>query len=144
MILRGSLSAPYINSLLPVGAHTEEYVNPPGNYPSEPNYLWLEAGTNFGIHDDADPGVNHQSTTQHLTTLLTTAGISWKTYQEDISGTSCPLTSSGKYAPKHDPFLYFDDVTNTSSPTSATAPAASPLSTPACPSPRINPSPSPV
>src|SRR5215471_4476310 len=32
---------------------------PPGNnphiHPSEPNYLWAEAGTNFGVGNDADP-----------------------------------------------------------------------------------------
>ena len=53
-----------------MGAHAEQYSTRRGIHPSEPNYLWLEAGTNFGIHDDNDPSVNHQGTTQHLTTLL--------------------------------------------------------------------------
>jgi hypothetical protein len=35
------------------------------------------------------------------------------------SGTTCPLVSSGEYAAKHDPFVYFDDVTNTLDPNSA-------------------------
>jgi phosphatidylinositol-3-phosphatase len=52
-------------------------------------------------------------------TLLTNAGISWKAYQEDIGGTNCPLTSQALYAPKHNPFVYFDDVTNTNDPMSA-------------------------
>ncbi|MDQ6603298.1 MAG: alkaline phosphatase family protein [Chloroflexota bacterium] len=120
--IHGSTSAPYINSLLPLSAHAEQYFNPPGIHPSEPNYLWLEAGTNFGILNDAEPAVNHQSTTQHLTSLLTSAGVSWKTYQESIDGTNCPLTSGGtdgKYAARHNPFVYFDDVTNTNSPASA-------------------------
>jgi len=120
--IHGSASAPYINTLLPIGAHAEQYFNPPGNHPSEPNYLWLEAGTNFGIQNDAEPAVNHQSTTQHLTTLLGNAGLTWKAYEENIDGTSCPLTTggtNGKYAARHDPFVYFDDVTNTNSPVSA-------------------------
>src|SRR5438552_5244444 len=50
--INGSASAPYINSLLTQGAHAEAYYNPPGLHPSEPNYLWLEAGTNFGITND--------------------------------------------------------------------------------------------
>ena len=92
--IKGSPSAPYLNTtLLPMASHAEQYYNPPGNHPSEPNYLWLEAGTNFGITDDADPAVNHQSTRLHLVTLLTTAHITWKSYQEGISGTECPLTS---------------------------------------------------
>ena len=51
--------------------------------------------------------------------LLEQAGISWKSYQEDISGTTCPLEKSGLYAPKHNPMVYFDDVTNTNDPGSA-------------------------
>jgi len=109
----GSKSAPYINStLLPIASHAEQYFNPPGIHPSEPNYLWLEAGTNFGILDDNEPAVNHQSTTQHLATFLQNKNISWKSYQENIDGTTCPLVSSGLYATKHNPFVFFDDVTN--------------------------------
>lgn len=121
--IHGSSSAPYLNSLLPLGAHAERYFNYPGIHPSEPNYLWLEAGTNFGILNDAEPDVNHQGTTQHLTSLLTAAGVSWKAYQENIDGTICPLTTggtNGKYAARHDPFVYFDDVTDTNDPASAT------------------------
>ena len=116
---KGSTSAPYINTLLTTFAHAEQYYNPPGIHPSEPNYLWLEAGTNFGIADDNDPSSNHQSTTNHLVTFLKNANISWKSYQEDISGTTCPLTLVNKYAPKHNPFVFFDDVTNTNDPASA-------------------------
>ena len=109
----GSASAPYINNtLLPMASSALNYKNPPGMHPSLPNYLWLEAGTNFGVLNDSAPSTNHQATTQHLVTLLQSAGISWKSYQEAISGTACPLTSSGLYAPKHNPMVYFDDVTN--------------------------------
>ncbi len=118
--IKNSLSAPYINNtLLPTASYAEQYYNPPGNHPSEPNYLWLEAGTNFGISNDLDPVFNHQSTTQHFVTLLNNAGYSWKSYQEDISGTDCPLTGSGSYAPKHNPMVFFDDVTNTNNPNSS-------------------------
>ena len=111
--IHNSSSAPYINgTLLPMASYAMQYYNPPGTHPSEPNYLWLEAGTNFGIFDDGDPQTNHQSTTNHLVTLLSGAGVSWKSYQEDISDTACPLTSQGLYAPKHNPMVFFDDVTN--------------------------------
>jgi phosphatidylinositol-3-phosphatase len=115
--IKNSPSAPYINgTLLPMASYAQQYFNPPGNHPSEPNYLWLEAGTNFGISDDANPDVNHQGTTQHLVTLLNNAHVSWKSYQEGISGTVCPLTGNGLYAPKHNPMVFFDDVTNTNNP----------------------------
>src|SRR2546428_14097487 len=79
--VHGAANAPYINNtLLPQASHAEQYYNPPRLHPSLPNYLWLEAGTNFSILND-----NHQSTTAHLVTQLKNAGISWKTYQEDIS-----------------------------------------------------------
>jgi phosphatidylinositol-3-phosphatase len=118
--IKGSTNAPYINNtLLPRASYCAQYYNPPDLHPSEPNYLWLEAGTNFGIRDDLDPTVNHQSTTNHLVTLLEHAGVSWRAYQEDISGACVPLTATNGYAPKHNPFVYFDDVTGTNNPAGA-------------------------
>jgi hypothetical protein len=62
--------------------------NNPHIHPSEPNYLWSEAGTNFGVLNDNDPyrvpGGTNQNTDQHLSSLLTKAGKTWKSYQEDI------------------------------------------------------------
>jgi hypothetical protein len=114
-------SAPYINqTLLPLASYAQQYYNPPGIHPSEPNYLWLEAGDNFGIANDAGPSQNHQSSQAHLGTLLSQASISWKSYQEDIIGDVCPLTDIGLYAPKHNPMVFFDDVTDTNDPLSAT------------------------
>jgi phospholipase C len=115
----GSASAPYLNSLLSQGAHADHYMNPPGLHPSEPNYLWLEAGTHFGVTNDKEPSANHQSTDAHLVTQLEKAGFTWKSYQEDIPGTDCPLTAFKKYAPKHNPMVYFDDVTDSLDPMSA-------------------------
>jgi hypothetical protein len=62
--------------------------NNPDIHPSEPNYLWAEAGTNFGVRNDNDPfsttGGTNQNTNLHLSNLLTQAGKTWKSYQEDI------------------------------------------------------------
>ena len=92
-----ALSAPYIrNVLVPMGAHAEQYYNPPGNHPSLPNYLWLEAGSNLGITDDNPPSINHRSTTMHLVTYLNNTGISWRAYEEGIDGSTCPLSGVGK------------------------------------------------
>jgi hypothetical protein len=74
----------------------QENGNNPHIHPSEPNYLWAEAGTNFGILDDDDPYAdnppNAQNTTQHLSGLLQRAGRTWKSYQEDTDLS----TSNGK------------------------------------------------
>ena len=108
-------NAPYLNSkLLPMGAHASNYNNPPGIHPSLPNYLWLEAGTNFGILSDG-PSVaaDTQTTTQHLVTLLNNAGIPWKAYSEEADGKSCPLGNEW-----HVPFVFFADVTDNLNPNS--------------------------
>ena len=115
--IKGNPDAPYINStLLPMASYCEQYYNPPAVHPSLANYIWLEAGTNFGILNGNNPSINHQATTNHLVSLLQRAGISWKTYQEDIDGVSVPLTDSNGYAVRHDAFVYFDDVTGTNNP----------------------------
>ena len=66
--------------------------NNPHIHPSEPNYLWAEAGTNFGIFNDSDPfspqsgtgAIQNQDNQLHLVRLLDGCGVSWKSYQEDI------------------------------------------------------------
>jgi len=65
-------------------------------HPSEPNYVWAEAGYNFRIGNDDDPFVPNGSTNQvnnldnqlHLTGLLAQAGRTWKSYQEDVDLTT--------------------------------------------------------
>src|SRR5439155_856121 len=79
--------------------------------PDHRGYRRCKAGTNFGVLNDDPPAQNHQSTASRLVTLLNTAGVSWKAYQEGISGMTCPLTNVGEYVVRHDPFVYFDDVT---------------------------------
>lgn len=135
----GSSHAPYINhTLLPQSSYATQYYNPPGNHPSLPNYLWLEAGTNCFpgpgcIHSDLAPTNYRIHSTSHLTALLTKARITWRNYSENISGNSCPLSQnsianvagengigSSLYAPRHDPFIYFADNTNDFSSSSRT------------------------
>ena len=47
--------------------------------------------------------------------MLAAAGISWHEYAEGISDGSCPLSDAYPYAPKHNPFVYFNDVTGSAS-----------------------------
>jgi hypothetical protein len=72
--------------------------NNPHIHPSEPNYIWAEAGTNFNIFNDADPFVpqggptvnqdNNIDNQLHLVRLLARAGKTWRSYQEDTDLTS--------------------------------------------------------
>jgi phosphatidylinositol-3-phosphatase len=120
--IKGNPSAPYINqTLLPQAAHAEQYFNPPHNHPSLPNYIWIEAGTNFGVLDDRSPLADSQSSTQHLVTLLSHAAggpVEWRAYEANISGKDCPLANRYPYAVRHDPFVYFKDVTKQNDPNS--------------------------
>jgi hypothetical protein len=107
----GDTNCPYINNtLLHLASRAERYFTPTNLHPSEPNYIWLEAGTNFGIRDDGLPAINHISSTNHLVTLLENAGITWKTYQESYIGGTDPLTNNYPYVARHNPFVFFDDI----------------------------------
>jgi phosphatidylinositol-3-phosphatase len=111
--IKGSPSAPYINgTLLPMGAHAERYASPYDIHPSEPNYIWMEAADDLEIRDDDDPDSNYRTTKNHLTNHLDAAGVSWKSYQEGIEPGLCPVSSQGLYGAKHNPMVYFDDVTD--------------------------------
>jgi hypothetical protein len=108
--IKGNTNAAFINDvLLPMSSYCDHFFTPPGTRGSLAQYLWLEAGTNFGIND-GDPVTRHLSTTNHLVIQLQNAGITWKTYQENISGSDCPTASSGLYFDFHNPYIYFDDI----------------------------------
>jgi phospholipase C len=106
----GSPYAPYINgTLLKLGAEAAGY-HDSYVHPSEPNYIWMVAGENFGILNDDDPGPgNIISSQSHLADQIEAAGLTWKSYQESM-GPVCGLASHGTYAVKHNPFAYFADI----------------------------------
>jgi hypothetical protein len=105
----GSASAPYINGLVAQGAEAAGY-HDSYVHPSEPNYIWMLAGENFGILNDDDPNRNQTiNGASHLANQIEQAGLTWKTYQESM-GQACGLTSHGSYAVKHNPFAYFSDI----------------------------------
>jgi len=112
--LKDNPLAPYINgTLMKTSAHAEQYFNPPGNHPSQPNYLWLQAGTNFGVLADTQPGQPQLFTERHLTKVLEDAGISWRNYAEPDFGSPvfdvCPLDFTFLDV-EHLATVYFNDV----------------------------------
>jgi hypothetical protein len=108
-------AAPFINSLVKGTsgisdqvAFANGYINSGvGVHPSEPNYIWAEAGTNFGVLNDDDPyhadctPDTVQTTNQHLSAFLNVARRSWKSYQEDtdVDATNTPLPESAWTVP---------------------------------------------
>jgi hypothetical protein len=89
-------AAPYLNSLMTPGSANALQTSFASNYynvefndpsvsihPSEPNYVWQEAGL-AGPLNDADPYPNNIVNAPNLSALLQAAGIPWKSYQEDM------------------------------------------------------------
>jgi len=131
----GNAAAPYINGLITPGnpsaaqvSYAVSYHNAGvGVHPSEPNYVWAEAGTDFGVHTDADPSAaaNNVFNAPHLTGQLDTARIRWRNYEEDVDLSSAATTSASgttgpvnpyngstqfNYAVKHNPMAFFTDT----------------------------------
>jgi phosphatidylinositol-3-phosphatase len=115
----GNTNATYINmTLKPESAWASMFMDElPAIDPSEPHYVWMEAGTNaFTDHtftSDADAsGSNSTKDTAHLVTQLDAAHIGWTSYQEGMTAGTCPIASIGSafYAAKHDPFVFYQDV----------------------------------
>jgi hypothetical protein len=76
-------------------------------HPSLPNYLALVSGSTQGISSDCTDCIVRA---RSLADTLEAAGMTWKTYAEDLPYAGFTGGSDGRYAKKHDPFLYFRDV----------------------------------
>jgi hypothetical protein len=98
----GSSSTPYINSLARrYGLAASAYAI---THPSLPNYLALTGGSTFGISSDCtDCGVPGAG----LVGQLDERQISWKGYMEDLPHPCFTGAGAGRYAKKHDPFVYY-------------------------------------
>ena len=126
----GNKNAPYINGELSAqAARANNFVDDTDAHLSQPHYIQMLAGRTV-FHDadftcDQDPlepcsdSNKHQNWTTssgHLMAQLDAAldpTLTWMTYQEgyDPEKTgACPIYSDGLYAAKHNPFVYFADV----------------------------------
>jgi len=109
--------APYINNtLIPNYARATNFLDPLPKEDSEPHYIWMEAGTNkfkdhtFKTDNDAS-ATNSTASRDHLSAQIEQTGtVTWLTYQEDANSGQCPITSGFPYAAKHNPFIFFRDV----------------------------------
>jgi TPR repeat protein len=116
LIYGNTSHAPYINDvLLTLGARATNFRDELPHLDSEPHYLWMEAGTNvFPDHtfeSNENPSEsNSTGSTAHLSAQLAAANKSWMTYQESAPPGICPINNSGLYAARHNPFVFFRDV----------------------------------
>lgn len=113
--IQGNVAAPYINSLITAGNPNAQYTSYFSNtlnagvgiHPSEPNYIYQFAGTNVnaanGVADtiDNDPSAAAKNifTNNNLGNKLTTAGVSWNNYQEDVQYSTSPTGLTSASAP---------------------------------------------
>lgn len=119
-VVGNTTDAPYLNGLLATSASASNFLDQFAiSTPSEPHYIWMEAGTNefddvVFTNNDSPSATHSTADTEHLVTQIAAApsGITWRSYQEglDDSTGACPIASSGRYAAKHNPFVFFRDV----------------------------------
>jgi hypothetical protein len=139
--LLGNAAAPYLNSLMTPGNPNAQYTSYASNmtnvatgvHPSEPNYIWENGGSNFGVLSDSDPSASAHNiiSSPSMTGLMTQNGVTWKSYQEDVQYSTSPLVSASgtggthngntvtpnlyygttqyNYAVKHNPMDFFTD-----------------------------------
>jgi hypothetical protein len=99
----GSSSAPVFNQILREGATITRYYGIA--HPSLPNYLALVSGSTHRITTDC---TSCSVTGPNLGTTLPPGA--WKTYAEGLPSRGWTGAVSGRYAKKHDPFVYFRDI----------------------------------
>jgi hypothetical protein len=101
----GNPEAPYVNHLAHrYGLVAHSYAI---SHPSLPNYLALIGGSTFGISSDCTTCHVHA---RNLIDQLVRHGKTWRAYMEDLPSSCFRGGSYNRYAKKHDPFLYFDDI----------------------------------
>jgi hypothetical protein len=101
----GNAAAPDFNVEVKDGALLTRYDGVA--HPSLPNYLALVSGSTHGIRSDC---TTCSVTGPSLADTLRKSGRTWKTYAEGLPRAGFTGGSYGRYAKKHDPFLYFRNV----------------------------------
>ncbi len=102
-----------------VGARESRYVNALARryaiatasfavtHPSLPNYLALTSGSTQGITSDC---TDCHAAGRNIVDQLEAAHLTWKAYMEGLPRPCSNIAGAGRYAKKHDPFMYYDDV----------------------------------
>jgi phosphatidylinositol-3-phosphatase len=105
--IMGAGDAPYLNKLADEYALATNYHAI--MHPSLPNYLALTSGTNAGITSNCKPK-ECRADVRSIADEVSKSGRSWKMYAEGMPA-PCRAENSGRYAVKHNPFMYYPSVT---------------------------------
>ena len=104
----GSSSMPYLNSLAQqYGLATQYFAD---THPSIGNYFMLTTGQIITNDDYYTGTVSDDNFVRHFIS----AGITWKSYAEDLPSVGYIGGDTGNYMQHHNPFTYFTDVVNSS------------------------------
>ena len=99
----GSTSAPYLNRLSSqCGLATNDLAV---SHPSLPNYLALTSGSTDGVTDDAEPSAHPLS----VMNIFSQLHGDWRAYGQSMP-VSCDRVTSGQYAARHNPAVYYRDL----------------------------------
>lgn len=102
----GSTSAPYLNRLAgSCGLATNDLAPA---HPSLPNYIALTSGSTQGITDDAEPSAHPLN----VASLFSQLGNNWRSLVESMPS-RCDHVTSGQYAARHNPAVYYTNLTAT-------------------------------
>lgn len=98
----GYSGAPYENSLISKCGLATNYHGV--THPSLPNYMAATGGSTAGITSDCSPS-ECDSTGSSIFEQVST----WRSYEESMP-TNCAQSTSGQYAPKHNPAAYYTRI----------------------------------
>jgi hypothetical protein len=101
----GSPSAPYLNFLARhCGLATNDVAI---SHPSLPNYVALTTGSTLGITDDSEPSGHRLAAVSIFSQLRG----NWRALVESMP-TPCDRVTSGSYAARHNPAVYFPNISS--------------------------------
>jgi hypothetical protein len=103
----GNSKAPYLNRLAQENAYASRWYGI--RHPSLPNYLALLGGSTFGVTENCADCIQDA---RSLPDQLDAAGLSWRAYMEGVPRPCFTGKSNGRYAKKHNPFVYFKPIVN--------------------------------
>jgi hypothetical protein len=98
------LAAPYTASLVSQYAVATDYHAV--GHPSGPNYLALTSGSTWGMDMSTGDKYRALPSGEDLGSELTSAGIPWRAYMEDMGSDGCFATSKS-YGLNHNPFAWY-------------------------------------
>jgi len=115
--IMGSTSTPYIHRLSNLCGLATNYHNI--THPSLPNYLAATDGGSLAevttpFVTDCTPSPGCESVSNNIFNQLNVKARRWKGYAESMPS-NCDKSNAGFYAPRHNPAVYYTDLSNCSS-----------------------------